>query len=76
MFNAWIVRDSRRNEAMQCSRISGQAGELAMLVLGVSKRYILSRRMKREFMYVSVLPNLMILSTALRCMVMFFKFQQ
>lgn len=76
MFNAWIVRESRRNEAMQCSRVSGQAGVLAKLALGVSKRYILSRRMKREFMYVSVLPNLTILSTALRCMVMLFKFQQ
>lgn len=61
---------------MQCSRVSGQAGVLAKLALGVSKRYILSRRMKREFMYVSVLPNLTILSTALRCMVMLFKFQQ
>lgn len=61
---------------MQCSRVSGQAGVLAKLALGVSKRYILSRRMKREFMYVSVLPNLTVLSTALRCMVMLFKFQQ
>lgn len=65
-FNVWVGRESRRNETIQCRRIS-QHGVLATLALGVSERYVLSMEVKIELTDVSVLLNLMILRTALRC---------